>query len=106
MKDDFIAARAVRAEMHKINEIDLLNVDCYMVNGETGTQMIEWVKKAMETNSLLVILFHGVGGGNALNVSLPAHREFLLYLKKNEKNIWIAPMLEVAEYIKASQTKR
>jgi len=105
MKDDFVAARAVRAQMHKINEIDLLNVDCYMVNGETGAQMIEWVKKAMETNSLLVILFHGVGGGNSLNVSLPAHREFLQYLKKNEKDIWIAPMLEVAEYIKKSQVK-
>jgi len=105
MKDDFVAARAVRAEMHKINEIDLLNVDCYMVNGETSTQMIEWIKKAAETNSLLVILFHGVGGGNALNVSLQAHREFLQYLKKNEKDIWIAPMLEVAEYIKKSQVK-
>jgi len=105
MKDDFVAARAVRAEMHKINEIDLLNVDCYMVNGETSAQMIEWAKKAMETNSLLVILFHGVGGGNSLNVSLPAHREFLQYLKKNEKDIWIAPMLEVAEYIKALQTR-
>jgi sialate O-acetylesterase len=53
-------------------------------------------KKAIETNSLLVILFHGVGGGNALNVSLPAHKEFLQYLKQNEKDIWIAPMLEVA----------
>ena len=106
MKNDFVAARAVRAQMHKIDEIDLLNVDCYMVNGETGGQMIEWAKKAMETNSLLVILFHGVGGGNALNVSLPAHREFLKYLKKNEKDIWIAPMLEVAEFIKASQTKK
>jgi len=105
MKDDFVAARAVRAQMHKINEIDLLNVDCYMVNGETGTQMIEWVKKAAETNSLLVILFHGVGGGNALNVSISAHREFLQYLKKNEKDIWIAPMLAAAEYIKTSQTK-
>jgi len=106
MKDDFLAARAVRAEMHKINEIDLLNVDCYMVNGETSAQMIEWAKKAMETNSLLVILFHGVGGGNALNVSLPAHREFLQYLKKNEKDIWVAPMLEVAEYIKKSQANQ
>jgi len=105
MKNDFVAARAVRAEMHKINEIDLLNVDCYMVNGETGAQIIEWAKKAMETNSLLVILFHGVGGGNALNVSLSAHREFLQYLKKNEKDIWIATMLEVAEYIKNSQVK-
>ena len=105
MKNDFVAARAVRNQMHKIQEIDLLNVDCYMVNGESGTQMIDWVRNAVETNSLLVILFHGVGGGNALNVSLPAHREFLQYLKKNEKDIWIAPMLEVAEYIKASQKK-
>jgi sialate O-acetylesterase len=106
MKDDFIAARAVRNEMHKINEIDLYNVDCYLANGQTGEQMIEWVKKAMETNSLLVILFHGVGGGNSLNVSLQAHREFLQFLKQNEKDIWIAPMLQVAEYIKAFQAKR
>ena len=105
MKNDFVAARAVRNQMHKIQEIDLLNVDCYMVNGESGTQMIAWVRKAVETNSLLVILFHGVGGGNALNVSIPAHKEFLQYLKTNEKDIWIAPMLDVAEYIKASQKK-
>jgi len=103
VKGDFVAARAVRSQMHKINEIDLYNVDCYMVNGETGTQMIEWVKKAEEANSLLVILFHGVGGGNALNVSLQVHREFLQFLKKNQKDIWIAPMIEVAEHIKTWQ---
>src|SRR6187551_546478 len=106
MKDDFVAARAVRAQMHKINEIDRFNVACYMVNGETSAQMIEWTKKAIETNSLLVILFHGVGGGNALNVSLLAHREFLQYLKRNEKDIWVAPMLDVAEYIKKSQANQ
>jgi len=38
----------------------LYNVDCYAMNGETGEQMIELVKKAMATNSLLVFLFHGV----------------------------------------------
>ena len=105
MKGDFVAARAVCAQMHKISEVDLYNVDCYMVNGETGAQMIEWAKKAMETNSLLVILFHGVGGGNVLNVSLSAHREFLQFLKKNEKDIWITPMLVVAEYIKKYQSR-
>jgi peptidoglycan-N-acetylglucosamine deacetylase len=105
MKNDFVAARAVRNQMHKINEIDLYNTDCYGVNGETGAQMIEWVKKAVETNSLLIILFHGVGGGNGLNVSLPAHRELLQFLKKNEKDIWIAPMLDVAEYIKTVRSK-
>jgi sialate O-acetylesterase len=105
MKNDFVAARAVRNQMHKINEVDLYNVDCYLVNGETAAQMIEWVKKAMETNSLLVILFHGVGGGNGLNVEIPAHREFLRFLKKNEKDIMIAPMITVAEYVKTWQAK-
>ncbi len=103
MKKDFVAARAVRNEMHKINEIDLYNVDCYVANGENGGQLIEWAKKAMETNSLLVILFHGVGGGNSLNVSVSAHREFLVFLKQNQKDILIAPMLYVADYIRSSQ---
>lgn len=100
MKKDFVAARAVRNEMHKINEIDLYNVDCYMVNNHSAEEMIGWVKKAVSTNSLLVILFHGVGGGNGLDVSLNAHRQFLNYLKQNEKDIMIAPMIDVAEYIK------
>ena len=105
MKNDFVAARAVRNEMHKLNEIDLYNVDCYMVNNHSFEQMREWVDKAVQTNSLLVILFHGVGGGNGLDVSLQAHREFLKYLKKKEKDIWIAPMLEVAGYIKEWKPK-
>lgn len=103
MRTDFVAARAVRNEMHQINQIDLFNVDCYLVNGESGAQLIEWARKAMATNSLLVILFHGVGGGNGLDVSLPAHREFLQFLKQNEKDIWVAPMLEVADYIRKYQ---
>lgn len=103
IKNNFVALRSVRNEMHQLGQIDLNNVDCYMVNGESGDQLIAWAKKAIETNSLLVILFHGVGGGNGLNVSLPAHRQFLQYLKKNEKDIWIAPMIEVADYIKEKQ---
>jgi sialate O-acetylesterase len=103
MKQDFVAARAVRNEMHRINEIDLYNIDCYVVNGESGAQLIDWVKKAMETHSLLVILFHGVGGGNILNVSLPAHRQFLQYLKQNEKNIMITTMIKAADHIKSWQ---
>ena len=105
MKNDFNSARAVRNEMHKINEVDLFNVDCYMVNNHTAEQMIDWVKKAVETNSLLVILFHGVGGGSSLDVSLDAHRKLLYYLKENKKDIMIAPMVTVAEHIKTWQER-
>lgn len=106
MKKDFVAARAVRNEMHKINEIDLYNVDCYMVNNHSAEEMIGWVKKAVASNSLLVILFHGVGGGNGLDVSLSAHRQFLTYLKQNEKDILVAPMVEVATHIQSFQNKK
>jgi sialate O-acetylesterase len=104
LKNEFVAARAVRNQMHKLPEIDLYNVDCYVVNGNTAEQMIEWVKQAEATNSLLVILFHGVNGGNALNVSLPAHSGLLHYLKQNEKEIWIAPMIDVAEFIRETRS--
>lgn len=103
LTNDFVAARAVRKQMHPINEVDLYNVDCYMVNGETSAQMIEWVNQAVKTNSLLVVLFHGVGGGNGLNVALKEHREFLSYLAKNEKDIWVAPLVDVSLFIKEQQ---
>ncbi len=105
MKKDFVAARAVRNQMHKIGEVDLYNVDCYMVNGESAEKMITWVQQAMTTNSLLVILFHGVGGGNSLDVSPEEHRKFLVYLKQNEKDIMIAPMLDVAQHIRDWQAR-
>ncbi len=103
MKQDFVAARAVRNEMHTIDKVNLYDVDCYLVNGNTAEEMIGWVKQAEATNSLLVILFHGVGGGNGLNVALPEHRAFLQYIKKNENNIWVAPMLTVANHVKKWQ---
>ena len=56
-------------------------------------------------NDLLVFLFHGVGGGHSINVSLDAHSKLLHFLKQNENNIWIASMVDVAEYIKEYQQK-
>ncbi len=106
MKNDFVAARAVRNEMHPIDQVDLYNVDCYMVNNHSFEDMKAWVDKAIQTRSLLVILFHGVGGGNGLDVSLGAHRKFLRYLKEKQKELYIAPMVEIAEYIKTAQATR
>lgn len=102
---DFVAARAVRHEMHPLSEVDLYNVDCYAINGETGEKMIDLVKKSMGSGKLLVFLFHGVGGEHGLNVDLQAHRELLYFLKNNEKDVWVAPMIEVAEHVKKMQKR-
>ncbi len=103
LKNDIVAARAVRNELQRIDEIDLYDVACYMVNGQRAEEMIAWVEEAMKTHSLLVILFHGVGGGNALNVTEKEHRELLCFIKEQGQNIWVAPMVEVANYIRSIQ---
>jgi len=104
LKNDFVAARGVKPEMLSIEKIDLYNIGCYTMNGQSGDQMIALVKQAMENHSLLVFLFHGVGGEHSMNVSLDAHSWLLHFLKQNQKDIWIAPMIEVAEYIKKIQS--
>ena len=101
LKNDLAGARAVRARMQKVEEINPYDFDSYMINGETGEQLINLVKKAQSEGKLLVFLFHGVGGEHSLNVSLPAHRELLRYLKSNEQEIYVDTMLGVTEHIKA-----
>jgi sialate O-acetylesterase len=60
----------------------------------------------METNTFLVFLFHGVGGEHSLNVSVEAHSQLLHFLKQNEKEIWTAPFIDIAEHVKAYQVSK
>jgi peptidoglycan-N-acetylglucosamine deacetylase len=99
IKDKFLAARGVTPSLPSAKDVDLYNVSCQPVNGETGEQLIQYVKQAIGKKALLVFLFHGVGGGHALNVSLKAHRELLHFLKQNEKDIWNTTMIDAAKFI-------
>lgn len=103
LKKDFVGARGVEGTMPTIDQVKLDNISCYVINGQSAEYMIDLVKKAMQTHTLLVFLFHGVGGGHSINVASGDHSKLLHYLKDNEKQIWIAPMVEVAEKVKAYQ---
>lgn len=104
IENQFTGARAVRTEMPQLEEAQLYNLGSYMVNGHSGDELVAQVKIAMQKGSLLVFLFHGVGGEHSLNVSLTAHRQLLQFLKANENSIEVATMTAVAERIKALQT--
>ena len=106
MQSDFVAARAVRSEMPSIDEVDLYNLPCYMMAGQSGEEMIAVVKQAMGKGRLLIFLFHGVGGEHGLNVSLEAHRKLLQFLQQNQKQVWVAPLLDVAEFVKQQQSTK
>lgn len=103
LKNDFVAARGVAPGLPTAAQVNLANVDAYSINGQDGDYLVGLVKQAQASHTLLVFLFHGVGGGHSLNVTLPAHRQLLRYLKAHEKEIWVAPMVEVAEKIRTQQ---
>ncbi len=99
LKNDFAGARGVSGGLQTAAQVDLTNIDCYAINGQSAEYMIDLVRQAMKTHTLLVFLFHGVGGGHNINVDKDAHSRLLHFLKENEKDIWIAPMVDVASYI-------
>jgi sialate O-acetylesterase len=106
IKNEFAAARGVQGKMQKPDDVDLFNIGCFMINNQPGEELINMVKEAESTGSLLVFLFHGVGGEHSINVSSEAHRQLVMYLKENEKDIYIAPMAEIAKYIKTTRGTR
>jgi peptidoglycan/xylan/chitin deacetylase (PgdA/CDA1 family) len=103
LKNDFAGARGVTEGLPTAEEVDLANIDCYPINGQSAEYMIDLVKKAMQSHTLLVFLFHGVGGGHNINVGLKEHSQLLHYLKTHEKDIWVAPMVNVAAKIRNVQ---
>jgi peptidoglycan-N-acetylglucosamine deacetylase len=104
VEKEFVGARGVKSGFETINGTDLNNIYCFGISGQSGEELINLVKKAEETHSLIVFLFHGVGGGHSINVSYGAHWQLVQYLKQNKKDIWIAPMVDVAKYIRANKT--
>jgi len=94
----FVSMRGVHNQLNKIETINLKNIDCHPVDEGNAGQLIQWAEQARKENALLVILFHGVGGGHSINCDLKNHREFLKYLKKNENDFWVTTMLEASKH--------
>jgi peptidoglycan/xylan/chitin deacetylase (PgdA/CDA1 family) len=79
-------------------KLDKLRVPSYGLNGgETGDQLIAFVKKAQQKGGMGVIMFHGIGG-DYITVSAEAHRQLLNYLKENEAQIWVTTFQQAMDY--------
>lgn len=97
---NFVGARGVQTKLLKINEIDRSDIPAYFVNGDSADKLIAIVKEAIKNEALIVFLFHGVGGEHNLNTPLDIHSKLIHFIKQNEKDIWVAPLVEVSKYIK------
>jgi peptidoglycan/xylan/chitin deacetylase (PgdA/CDA1 family) len=82
--------------------LDKLRIPSYGLNGgETGEQLIAFVKKVQQKGGMGIIMFHGIGG-DYITVSAAAHQALLDYLKSNEKTIWVTTFQKAMDYATAA----
>lgn len=102
----FPGARGIKGGLESLTSVNLHDIKCFFIANHSAEYMTGLVDQAIESNSLLVFLFHGVGGEHSINVSNEAHSALVKYLKKKESEIWVAPLVDVARYIKTVQKPR
>jgi len=101
IQQNFSGARAVGGEPVAFSDVDLMNIPSYMVSGDTAEAMINKAKQALKNKGWLVFLFHGVGGEHALDVDLKQHQKLVQYLAKNQQDFWVAPVVDISEFVKS-----
>lgn len=101
-KEYFVATRDGTPDAVTVNKFKPANVQWIGADASTENQLVDAMKKAIADKALLVIVFHGVGGEHSINISLEAHRNLMRFIKQNESKIWVAPFLEVAEFMQGN----
>ena len=105
VENEFTGARGATPEYPSAKQVNLSNITGFVEVGTTAQQMIAEIEAAEKAGSFVAFIFHGVGGEHPMNVENSEHQKLLDYLKKREKDIWVATMVDVARYIKKEQGK-
>lgn len=100
IKPLFVGARGVRDSFTPVNHVDLFNINAFGVFENTGAELIAQVQQAISQGSMVVFLFHGVGGEHQINVSEQAHTELLNFLQTQKKEIWVTTMVNAARFLR------
>ena len=75
----------------------------YSGDGKTFAQMRAEIEAARAKGGWIIYMFHGVGPGtHNLFVADEEHRQLLEWLAQERASLWTAPVVEVAQYLKAA----
>jgi peptidoglycan/xylan/chitin deacetylase (PgdA/CDA1 family) len=86
-------------------DLDLLRIPSYGLDGgESGDQLIAYVKKVQQKGGMGIIMFHGIGG-DYITVSAEAHQKLIDYLEKNNQSIWITTFQTAMDYATQKEKK-
>ncbi|HUU29043.1 MAG TPA: polysaccharide deacetylase family protein [archaeon] len=101
----FTAARAGGDIVPDIRSLDLYLVPAWSAKEVTGEEMIAVADRAAKAGTMVVFVFHGVGGGHNLNVSRQAHSQLLAYLDANRDRFWTDTFAKVTAHVRAEKKR-
>jgi peptidoglycan/xylan/chitin deacetylase (PgdA/CDA1 family) len=79
--------------------LDPFRVPSYgLEGGETGAQLIAFVKKVQKSGGMGIVMIHGVGG-DYITISAEVHHELVQYLEKHHNEIWMPTFQQGMDYV-------
>lgn len=99
IKNAAVAARGVNGGVNTLGQLDLYDLRTYSVSGQKAELLQLEAEKAIRNNGLVIFLFHGIGGEHDLIIERDQHRQFIEYLASRKEDFWIAPLIEIADFI-------
>lgn len=84
--------------------VDLDNVPAWAPSGVEGKNLIAYVQKVIDNQTLSTFCFHGVGAEH-LQVSKEAHEELLQWLAANRDKVWVTTFKEATDFLASKKGK-
>jgi len=109
LRKNFIAARGpLRQKPARIDsEFNLMQVGTLQADGKTFSDLQRFIVKATFPGSWVVLTIHGVQeDGPGLFLESKEHRRLIEWLSAQRNNIWTAPFIEVARYVRDRREKK
>ena len=108
LRDLFVAARGPGSgQIADVQRgVNLMQVGHY--GADSGDMSFgdiqETIERAAEMGEWAVFMIHGVGKGfYHLYMETPTHERLISWLDANKADVWTAPLVEVAKYVKNCQ---
>ncbi|MEE3258545.1 MAG: polysaccharide deacetylase family protein [Candidatus Latescibacterota bacterium] len=98
----FVAGRGP----HRKQVVDLANINYnalghFSGDGRSATELREEIERAVAGGGWIIYMIHGVGEGtHGLFIDESEHQQLVQYLGEQQDEIWVAPLKEVAHYLK------
>ncbi len=104
IRSDFVAARGRRTDRPVIvsRDLDMMNLDCFQADGVSPAALADAIDVTRDRGGWLILVFHGIGSGTHGLFVEPSTLDGLLDQLAAQADIWVAPVVEIARWVRAA----